>query len=87
MERSLPQKAPIRLQVHTKERILLTREVIVVYTGVNKGRWKVDLPDVVLHGELGAPLRKTWPSFPKDTVIGHAAVDIMNNPRFLGRIR
>ena len=41
---------------------------------------------VILDGKFAAPQRHRWPTFTKYTVIRHAAIDIVLNMSFLGRV-
>lgn len=76
MKRRMPLKAPVRHQLHLKQRIRQAGEIIIVDPRVDKGGGQLQLPDIVLDGELGRPQRHRGPGA-MHGVIGHTAVDVV----------
>ncbi len=86
MKGGLPFESAVGLQFHAEERVRQRGEVVVVYAGIDERRRQADLADVILDGELGAPVGEGGPALAVDAVIGHAAVDIVLDAGLLGGV-
>lgn len=72
----MPLKAPIRQQLHLKQWIRQTGEIIIVNPRIDKRRGQFQLAHIILHGKLRRPQGNRRPR-PMHRVIRHTAIDVM----------
>lgn len=76
LKRRMPLKAPIRQQLHLKQRIWQTGEIIIVNPRIDKRRGQLQLAHIILDSKLRRPQgnRRPWPMH---RMIRHTAIDVV----------